>query len=117
MNSYGTICSFADVNKLVDYGIVWGAPINKEQVVVVKTHICEPFGIVHFFVQAYDSGDVVLPEIWEVGLRSMERITWGNQWNKRLQHAANTQHPLIAISYSETLLNYRSQFCSWDVDH
>lgn len=90
VNSYGTICIFTDVHELGDYGIVRCAPINKEQVVVVKTHICEPFGIVHFFVQAYDSGDVVLPEIWEVGLRSMERITCKiskpNFYNMQLIH-------------------------------
>lgn len=79
VNSYGTVRIFTDVHELCDYGIIRCAPINKEQVVVVKTHICEPFGIIHFFVQAYDSGDVVLPEVWEVGLRSMEGITWGNQ--------------------------------------
>lgn len=77
MDGYGTINILTDVQELCDDGIVRCAPINKEQVMVVKPHICEAFGIVHFFVETYDRGYIVLPEVWKVCLRSMEWVTWG----------------------------------------
>lgn len=52
---------------------------------VVKPHICEAFGIIHFFVETYDRGYIVLPEVWKVCLRSMEWVTCGKQQLGALQ--------------------------------
>lgn len=75
MDSDGTICAFADMQETAHDYIAGGAAIHKEQVIVVKASICETLGVVDLLVETDDGGDIVLAEVWEVGLGGMERIT------------------------------------------
>lgn len=74
MDCYGSLCTLTDVEELPDYGVIGGAPVHKEHVVMFKARVCEPSGIVHLFVESDNGGDVILPEVWDVSLRSMERV-------------------------------------------
>lgn len=71
MDSDGSFCVLADVEELPDDGVVWRAPVHKEQIVVLKARFSETPGIIHLFVESDDSGDVVIPEVWDVCLRSV----------------------------------------------
>lgn len=74
MHGDGSFRILTNIEKLPDDGIVWRAPVYKEQVVVLKAHLCEAPGVVHFLVESDDSRDIVFPEIWDVGLRSVQRV-------------------------------------------
>lgn len=74
MDCYASLCTLTDVEELPDDGVIGRASIHKEQVVMFKARVRKPSGIVHLFVESDNGGDVVLPEVWDVGLRSMERV-------------------------------------------
>lgn len=74
VDSNGSFCVLADVEELPDNGVVRCAPIHKEQVMMLKARICKAPGIIHLLVETDDSGDVVIPEVRNVGLGSMQRI-------------------------------------------
>ena len=74
MDSDGSFCVLADVEELPDDGVVRRAPVHKEQVVVLEARFCETPGVVHLLVESDDGGDVVVPEVWDVGLRSVQRV-------------------------------------------
>lgn len=42
---------------------------------MVEACVREAFGVVDFLVQTHDRGHVVFPEVREVGLRGVERVT------------------------------------------
>lgn len=74
VDSNGSFCILADVEELPDNGIVRCTPVHKEQIVVLKARFRETPGIVHLLVESDDSGDVMIPEVWDVGLRSVQRV-------------------------------------------
>lgn len=74
MNSNGSFCVLTDVEELSDNGVVRRAPVHKEQVVMFEARLCKSPGVVHLLVETYDGGDVVFPEVGNVGLGSMQRI-------------------------------------------
>lgn len=39
-----------------------------------KPRVCKTSGIIHLLVESDDGSDVVLPEVWDVGLRSVQRV-------------------------------------------
>ena len=43
---------------------------------MLKSSICKSFGIIQFFVEAYYSGDLMFPEVWEISLWSMVGIPY-----------------------------------------
>lgn len=51
--------------------------IHKEQILVVKSSICEPLGFIDALVQAYNCRHVVLAEVAEVGFWSMLWVAYG----------------------------------------
>ena len=75
MDSYGTFCVLTDVEELPDDGVSGRAAVHEEQVVVLEAGVGEAPGVVHLLVEPYDSGDVVLPEVREVGLGGVERVS------------------------------------------
>lgn len=74
VDSDGTIRALTDMQEAAHDYITGCAAIHEEQVIVVEAGICEALGVVDLLVEADDSGDVVLAEVWEVSLRGMERI-------------------------------------------
>lgn len=79
VDSHSTMCALADTQETVHDPITGGAAVHEEQVEVVKASICEALGVIDLLVEADDGGDVVLAEVWEVGLRGMERIAYIKQ--------------------------------------
>ena len=75
MDSYGAFCVLTDVEELPDDGVGGRAAVHEEQVVVLEAGVGEAPGVVHFLVEPYDSGNVVLPEVREVGLRGVQRVS------------------------------------------
>lgn len=61
--------------ELPDDGVVWSAPVDKEQIVMFEPGLCEPLGVVHLLVESDDGGDVIFPKVWDVGLRGVQRVT------------------------------------------
>lgn len=74
VDSNGSFCVLTDVEELPDDGVVWCTPVHKEQVLMLKARLCETPGIIHLLVESDDSGDVMIPEVWDVGLRSVQRV-------------------------------------------
>lgn len=64
----------ADVEKLPDDGVVGRAPVHEEEVVVLEARLCEAPGVVHLLVESDNGCDVVLPEVRDVGLRSVQWV-------------------------------------------
>lgn len=48
--------------------------IHKEQVVVLETRVAEAAALIDLPVEPHHVGHMVLPEVWEVRLRGMERV-------------------------------------------
>lgn len=71
----GSVSILADVQELGDDGVVGRTTVYKEQVVVLEAHVCETLGVVHFLVEPDDGGDVVLPEVGEIGFRGVKRVS------------------------------------------
>lgn len=81
MHGDGSFRILADIEKLPDDGIVWRAPVHKEEVVVLEARLCEAPGVVHLLVESDNGRDVVLPEVRDVGLRSVQRVPYGDKTN------------------------------------
>lgn len=75
MDGHGSLCALADVQEAACDDVAGRAAVHKEEVVVVEAGVSETFGIVDLLVQTDDGGHVVFPEVWEVSLRGMERVT------------------------------------------
>lgn len=75
MHGDGSFRILTDIEKLPDDGVVWRAPVHKEEVVVLEAHLCEAPGVIHLLVESDNGRDVVLPEVRDVGLRSVQRVT------------------------------------------
>lgn len=71
----GPLGVLTDVQESPHDVVAGGAAIYEEQVVVLEASICEAFRLINLFVQSHDCCHVVLFEIWEVGFRSVERVT------------------------------------------
>lgn len=74
VDSDGSFCILTNVEELPNDGVVRCAPVYKEQVVMFKASLRETSGIVHFLIESDDSSDVMFPEVWDVGLRSVQRV-------------------------------------------
>lgn len=74
MHGDGSFRILTDIEKLPDDGVVGRAAVHKEEVVVLEARLCEAPGVVHLLVESDNSGDVVLPEVRDVGLRSMQWV-------------------------------------------
>lgn len=74
VDSNGSFCILTNVEELPDDGVVWCTPIHKEQIVVLKPRLCETPGIIHLLIEPDDSGDVMISEVWDVGLRSVQWV-------------------------------------------
>lgn len=67
----GSLCVLTDVEELPDDGVSWCTPVHKEQIVMLKARFCETPGIIHLLVKSDDRADVMIPEVWDVGLGSV----------------------------------------------
>lgn len=67
-----SILTYAE--ELPDDGVVWSAPVDKEQVVVLEPGLGEPLGVVHLLIKSDDGGDVMFPKVWDVCLRGVQRV-------------------------------------------
>lgn len=74
VDSDGSFCILTNVKELPDNRVIWCAPVHKEQIVMLKPRLCETPGIVHLLVKSDDSCYVMIPEVWNVGLRSMQGV-------------------------------------------
>lgn len=74
VDSNGSLCVLTNVEELPDDRIIWCTPVHKEQIVMFKSRLSEASGIVHLFVESDDGCDVVLPEVRDVGLGSVQRV-------------------------------------------
>lgn len=79
MDGDGPFRVLADVEELPEDGVVRRAPVHKEQVVVLEAGFGEAPGVVHLLVESDDRGDVVVPEVRDVGLGSVQRVAWGGE--------------------------------------
>lgn len=50
---------------------------------MVEAGVSETFGVVDLLVQADNGGHVVFPEVWEVRLGGVERVTCRGRGNHR----------------------------------
>lgn len=74
MDGNGSFSILAYVEELPDDGVVWSAPIDKEQVVMFEPGLCETFGVVHLLIKSDDGSDVMFPKVWDVCLRGVQRV-------------------------------------------
>lgn len=74
MDSNGSLSILTNVEELPDDGVIRCTPVHKEQIVMLKPRLRETPGIVHLLIESHDSGDVMIPEVWDVGLRSVQRV-------------------------------------------
>lgn len=70
----GSFRILTDIEELPDDRVVGGAPVHEEEVVVLEARLCEAPGVVHLLVESDDSRDIVLPEVRDVGLRSVQWV-------------------------------------------
>lgn len=77
----GSFGILTDVEELSDDRVVRRTPVHKEQVVMLEAGVCETPGVVHFLVESDDTRDVVFPEIRDVGLGSVQRVSWRRKEN------------------------------------
>lgn len=73
VNGNSSVCILTQVQEPTHYAITRCAPIHKEQIVMVESSVCKPSSIINLLIEPNDCGDIVFPEIWEVGF-------WGMQW-------------------------------------
>lgn len=139
VNSDPSFCILTDVQELCDDDVIGRAAVHKEQVMMAEAHICETFGVVHFLVETDDGGDVVLPEVREIGFRGVKRVSWWRHKFSLFLNAVQAQKRLSAAGYSFIFYNnsgrrlvriaviirdkfsthtrtHRSQFCFLDED-
>lgn len=111
MDSDGPFCILTDVEELPDDGVIGCAPVHEEQVMVFKAGVRKTASVVHLLVEPDDGGDVVLPEVRDVRLRSMQRVPLSKRGNRsgefRRRYDDVRQIPLMRCGY-------RSRFCSSD---
>ncbi len=74
VDSDGAFCILANVEEFPDDGVIWRTPIHKEQIMMLKPRLRETPCIVHLLVESNDGCDVMFPEVWDVGLRSVQRV-------------------------------------------
>lgn len=60
---------------------------------MLKSSICKSFGIIQFSIEAYYSGDFMLPEVWEISLWSMVWIAY----SKREENKKKTQQKRVRL--------------------
>lgn len=74
VNGDGPFSVLADVEEPPEDGVVWRAPVHKEQVVMFKAGLGETFGVVHLLIKPDDGSDVVFPEVRDVCLWGVQRV-------------------------------------------
>lgn len=104
VDGHGSLCALTDVQETACDDVTGCAAIHKEEVIVVEPSVSETLGIIDLLVQTDDAGHVVFPEVWEVSLRSMERVT--------CRVVGSTKGVNAGSHYFFSLL--RSNCCPWD---
>lgn len=79
MHGNSSVCVLTDVQESSDDGVTGRAAVYEEQLKVVKTGIHESLGVVDLPVQTHHCRYVVFPEVREVGLRCVQRVTCRGQ--------------------------------------
>lgn len=74
MDRYSSFCILTDIKKLPYDGVIRCTPVHKEKVVMLEARVCKTPGVIHLLVEADHIGDVVIPEVRDVGFRSVQRI-------------------------------------------
>ena len=74
VDGYSSPGLLADGEKTPDDAIAWCGAINEEQVLVVKSSICELLRLVHALVEPNDGADPVAVEVREVVVRGMKGV-------------------------------------------
>lgn len=88
MDRHGAVCALADVQEAACDDVTGRAAIQEEEVVVVEAGVGEALGVVDLLVQADDGRHVVLPEVREIRLGCVQRVTCGG-----------AEHPRVLPSY------------------
>lgn len=91
VDSYCSVRALTDVQEAAYDDVTRRAAIQEEEVIVVETGIGEAFGVVDLLVQTDDRGHVVFPEVGEVRLGGVERVTYRGRSNHRCSEITSTQ--------------------------
>lgn len=75
VDRHRSVRAFTDVQEAACDDVTGRAAVQEEEVVVVEASVREAFGIVDLLVEADDRRHIVFPEVGEVGLGGVERVT------------------------------------------
>lgn len=75
MNCHSTLRTLTNVQEASQDEVAGRGAVHKEKVVVLEASIDEASALVDLPVQPHHISHAVLPEVREVGLWSMERVT------------------------------------------
>ena len=75
VNSHSTRGGFADFEEPLQNRVGRSRAVDEEEVLVLEAGVGEPLAIVDLLVQPHHAGDVVQPEVGEVGLWGVQRVT------------------------------------------
>lgn len=73
----GSCGVLTDVQEAANDDVAGRAAVHEEEVVVLEAGVGEAPGVVNLLVQTDDARHVVLPEVREVCLGGVQRVTWG----------------------------------------
>lgn len=79
VDGHGSLRVLTDVQEAAYDGVVGRAAVDEEEVVVVEAGVGEALSVVDLLVQADDGGHAVLPEVGEVSLGRVQRVTCRGQ--------------------------------------
>ena len=74
LTCHGAGLFLTDVEEGFENGVGRRGAVDEEEVLVVKAGVGEPLAVVDLLVEPHDAGDVVQPEVGEVGLGRVERV-------------------------------------------
>lgn len=75
MDSHGTASALAHMQKASGDEVRGRAPVQEEEIVVLKAGVLKASGVVQLPVESNYCGDLVLPEVPKVELRSMQGVS------------------------------------------
>lgn len=75
VDGHGALRALADVQEAARDQVAGRAAVQEEEVVVVEAGVAEALGVVDLLVEADDGRHVVFPEVGEVRLGGVERVT------------------------------------------
>lgn len=79
MDGHGSLRVLTDVQEAAYDGVIGRAAVDEEEVVVVEAGVGEALSVIDLLVQADDGGHAVLPEVGEVSLGRVQRVTCRGQ--------------------------------------